>query len=116
MIRKTLFTFLVILLIFLSALAAYAQETLSGRYVAEDEDSIYSYFEFTSRNTVRIGVEFMGYGSSVRARYEIEDGYVIIENSDGDIIELEIIDTNTLEGDGFLLDGMRFIKRPSSQR
>jgi hypothetical protein len=93
---------------------ACAQTSLSGRYVADDEDSIYSYFEFTNRNTVRIGVEFAGIlSSSVTARYEIKNGYVIINNNDGEVIELEIIDANTLEGEGFLLDGVRFIKRSS---
>jgi hypothetical protein len=96
------------------AFTACAQTSLSGRYVADDEDSIYSYFEFTNRNTVRIGVSLGGIlSSSVTARYEIKNGYVIIDNNDGDVIELEIIDANTLEGDGFLLDGVRFIKRSS---
>jgi hypothetical protein len=96
------------------ALTACAQTSISGRYVADDEDSIYSYFEFTNRNTVRIGVSLGGIvNSSVTARYEIKNGYVIINNNDGDVIELEIIDANTLERDGFLLSGVRFIKRSS---
>ena len=93
---------------------ACGQTSLSGRYVADNEDSIYSYFEFTNRNTVRIGVALGGIvNSSVTARYEIKNGYVIINNNDGDVIELEIIDANTLEGEGFLLSGVRFIKRSS---
>ena len=111
MIRKKLLTSLVVLFLFSSTFTAYAQETLTGRYVADDEDSLYEYFEFTSRNTVRIGMEIIGYNPRVTARYTIEDGYVIIE-ADGFVIELEIINANTLEDD----DGVRFIKRSSSQR
>jgi len=113
MARKTLFASLVMLLFISSAFTAYAQTTLSGRYVADEDDAIlFLSFEFTGRNTVRmVGIQIMGYGLRATARYEIEDGYVIIEY-DGDIMELEIIDANTLEDEY----GVRYIKRSSSQR
>jgi hypothetical protein len=85
-------------------------QSVSGRYVADDEDAIYQYFEFTGRSTVRIGMEFMGYETRVTASYKIEDNSVIITNGK-DIIELEIVDNNTLVGIGFGMDDVRFIKR-----
>jgi hypothetical protein len=92
------------------AFFAYAQESLSGRYDADDEDSLYAYFDFTSRNAVRVGMQFAGFASTVRARYTIEDGYVIIEYN-GDTVELKIVNANTLEGEDFPVDGIRFNKR-----
>ena len=53
--------------------SAYSQtQTLSGRYVADVEDSIIQYFEFTSSTNVRIGMEFMGRVTSMTASYKNE--------------------------------------------
>jgi hypothetical protein len=41
----------------------------------------------------------MGYSQTLLGRYEIDDGYVYVTVS-GDTVELEIIDSNTLLGDG----------------
>jgi hypothetical protein len=105
---------LILLLVTAIGVTACAQ-SLSGRYVTDDEDSIYQYFEFTSGSRVRIGVEFLGYTQRISASYVIEDGVVIISGSDGDI-ELEIEDNNTLIGVGFGLDDIIFRKEGTVPR
>jgi hypothetical protein len=100
---------LILLLVIAVGVSVYSQSSLSGRYVTDDEDSIYQYFEFTSGNRVRIGLEFMGYTQRLSASYVIEDGVVIISAPDGEI-ELEIVDGNTLIGVGFGLDDVTFRK------
>jgi hypothetical protein len=99
---------LIFLLVTAVCVAACAQSSLSGRYVTDDEDSIYQYFEF-SGSRVRIGIEFLGYTQRISASYKIEDGSVIIYSSEGEI-ELEIIDSNTLIGVGFGVDDITFTK------
>ena len=102
----------IVLLLLLTAfcVGAYAQTSWTGRFVADDDESVYQYFEFAARGTVRIGLEFMGYESSIRATYRIEDGYVIITAPDGGIVELEIIDGNTLLGDDIGMWDVTFIR------
>ena len=101
---------LIFLLVTAVCVSACGQTSLSGRYVTDDEDTIYQYFDFSANGTVRMGIEILGYETTVRAKYKIEDGYVVITSSDGDEIELEIIDANTLEGDSFGVYGT-FIKQ-----
>jgi len=88
-------------------------QSISGRYVADDEDSIIQYFEFTG-STVRIGMEFMGFTQRISASYRVEKNVVIISSSEG-TMELEIEDNNTLIGVGIPIDDIVFIKTRSSR-
>jgi hypothetical protein len=107
---------LILLLVIAVGVSVYSQSSLSGRYVTDDEDSIYQYFEFTSGSRVRIGLEFMGYTQRLSASYVIEDGVVIISSASGDEIELEIVDGNTLMGVGFGMDEVIFRKEGTVPR
>jgi len=85
-------------------------QSLSGRFVTDDEDSFVEYFVFT-RNTVRIRMDIFGIMRTVSGTFEIEYGeYVVISTSEG-IIELEIEDNNTLIGIGFPVDDVVFTRR-----
>jgi hypothetical protein len=99
-----------ILLIFLLTAICFTAcgQSISGRYTTDDEDSIIQYFEF-SGNTVRIGMEFMGFTQRISATYKIERNTVIISSSEG-IMELEIVDSNTLIGVSFPVDDVEFVK------
>jgi hypothetical protein len=107
---------LILLLVTAVGVSVYSQSSLSGRYVTDDEDSIYQYFEFTSGSRVRIGLEFMGYTQRLSASYVIEDGAVIISSASGEEIELEIVDGNTLMGVGFGMDDVIFRKEGTVPR
>jgi hypothetical protein len=102
--KKTILIFLLLTAVGITACA----QSISGRYVTDDEDSIFQYFEF-SGSRVRIGIELLGYTQRITASYKIEDGSVIIYSSEGEI-ELEIIDSNTLIGVGFGVDDITFTK------
>jgi hypothetical protein len=106
---------ILILLLVAAVCVSACSQSLSGRYVADDEDSIYQYFEFLSGNRIRIGLEFLGYTQRISASYIIEDGVVIISGDDGEI-ELEIVDNNTLLGIGFGLDDVTFRKEGTVPR
>ena len=88
-------------------------QSISGRYVADDEDSIIQYLEF-SGSTVRMGMEFMGRSQRISATYKTERNMVIISSAEG-IMELEIEDSNTLIGIGSPIDDVVFIKAGSIQ-
>jgi hypothetical protein len=105
---------LILLLVTAVGVSAFAQ-SLSGRYIADDEDSIYQYFEFMSGSRVRIGLEFLGYTQRISASYVIEDGVVIISSPEGEI-ELDIVDRNTLIGVGFGMDDVIFRKEGTAPR
>jgi len=94
-------------------LCCACSQSISGRYVADDEDSVIQYFEFTG-STVRIGMEFLGYTQRISASYKIEKNVVIISSSEG-TMELEIEDNNTLIGVGIPIDDIIFIKAGSSR-
>lgn len=102
-------TFLVLLVLTVFCFSACGQ-SLSGRYVADDEDSIIQYFEFTSSTSVRIGMGIMGITTSMTASYKIEGKSVIITHPTEGILELEIENNRTLVGVGMLIDDIEFIK------
>ena len=102
--------FLILLVLTMVCFSVSCQsQTVSGRYVADDEDSVIQYLEFTSSSTVRIGMEFMGLEQRMTATYKIVSGSVIITSSEG-TLELEIENNKTLIGVGLLIDGIEFIK------
>jgi hypothetical protein len=106
---------LTLLLVTAIGVSACAQSSLSEKYISDDEDSIYQYFEFTSGSRVRIGLEFLGYTQRISASYVVEDGAVIISSPEGEI-ELDIVDRNTLIGVGFGMDDVTFRKEGTAPR
>jgi len=80
--------------------------TLSGRYVPEDEDCIYDYFEF--KGSV-VKTSTMGLNMSVSVPYEVKNKQVIISDSSGTVV-LDIEDENNIIGDSWPIEGIRFSK------
>ena len=80
--------------------------TLSERYISEDEDCIYDYFEFKG-NVVKTST--MGLNMSVSVPYEVKDKQVILSDSSGTVV-LDIEDENNLIGDSWPIEGIRFTK------
>jgi len=81
--------------------------TLSERYISEDEDCIYDYFEFKG-NVVKTST--MGLNMSVSVPYEVKDKQVILSDSSGTVV-LDIEDENNLISDSWPIDGIRFTKK-----
>jgi len=81
--------------------------TLSGRYVPEDEDCIYDYFEF--KGSV-VKTSTMGLNMSVSVPYEVKNKQVIISDSKATVV-LDIEDENNLIGDSWPIEGIRFTKK-----
>ena len=103
-------TKILVLLLLMAVNAGVYGQSLSGRFVTDDEDSFVEYFVFV-RNTVRIRMDVFGVMRTISGTFEIEDGeYVVIYTPEG-IIELEIEDSNTLIGIGFLVDDVVFTRR-----
>ena len=80
--------------------------TLSGRYVPEDEDCIYDYLDF--KGSI-VKTSTMGLNMSVSIPYEVKNKQVIISDSSGTVV-LDIEDENSLIGDSWPIEGIRFTK------